>query len=241
VLIRFLSNTIPSTDNMATKTVLVEETLVWGNLSLKAGCISHGFPITHAWPTQLDGPLVWGPDTFGSEDDYTITLTETEIAEVRNGMKHFKSEFHLTVQVSTQIPDAGTALGLYGSDVSPETFPLPTLGPKLRRMALDIHSGRGFAVVRGLDPDEFSQEDNVLIFLGISSYIAELRGRQDENGSMLSMHLPLRYYYSPCVHASNVRDSAHPQLNRLQDPSTRPSNPLQLPSFSQSPPLETPL
>jgi hypothetical protein len=40
--------------------------------------------------------------------------------------------------------------------------------------------------VRGLDPDDFSQEDNVVIFLGISSYIGPKRGRQDEEGNMLS-------------------------------------------------------
>lgn len=77
-------------------------------------------------------------------------------------------------------------LGLYGSEVTPDTFPLPTLGPKLQQVAVDIHRGRGFAVVRGLNPDEFSPEDNVLIFLGISSYIGAQRGRQDEEGNMLS-------------------------------------------------------
>jgi hypothetical protein len=78
-------------------------------------------------------------------------------------------------------------LGLYGDAVSPETFPLPTLGPKLVQVAVDIHQGKGFAVVRGLSPQDFSPEENILIFLGISSYIAPKRGRQDEDGNMLSM------------------------------------------------------
>ena len=77
-------------------------------------------------------------------------------------------------------------MGLYGSEVAPSTFPLPTLGLKLLRLASDIHSGRGFAAVRGLRPDEFSPEDNVILFLGISSYIGAKRGRQDEEGNMLS-------------------------------------------------------
>jgi hypothetical protein len=77
-------------------------------------------------------------------------------------------------------------LGLYGNEVSPSTFPLPTLGPKLRQISVDIHRGRGFAVVRGLKPDEFSPEDNVLVFLGISCYVGVKRGRQDEEGNMLS-------------------------------------------------------
>jgi hypothetical protein len=77
-------------------------------------------------------------------------------------------------------------LGLYGDEVSPSTFPLPTLGPRLQRIAVDIHRGKGFAVIRGLNPDELSPEDNVLAFLGISGYIGATRGRQDEEGNMLS-------------------------------------------------------
>ncbi len=41
-------------------------------------------------------------------------------------------------------------------------------------------------MVRGLNPEEFSPEDNVLVFLGISCYIGVQRGRQDEEGNMLS-------------------------------------------------------
>jgi hypothetical protein len=82
--------------------------------------------------------------------------------------------------------DFGAGLGLYGSEVGPTTFPLPVLGPRLLQLALDIHSGKGFAAIRGLRPEDFSPEDNVIVFLGISSYIGAQRGRQDEEGNMLS-------------------------------------------------------
>lgn len=78
-------------------------------------------------------------------------------------------------------------LGVYGSEVSAANFPLPTLAQKLLGAALDIHRGKGFAIVRGLDPKDFSAEDNLIAFLGISSYIGSKRGRQDEDGNMLSM------------------------------------------------------
>jgi hypothetical protein len=77
-------------------------------------------------------------------------------------------------------------LGLYGSEVDQSTFPLPNLGPRLLQLALDIHNGKGFGAVRGLRPEDFSPEDNVIVFLGISSYIGAKRGRQDEEGNMLS-------------------------------------------------------
>lgn len=60
-----------------------------------------------------------------------------------------------------------------------------------------MHRGRGFAVVRGLDPADYSPEDNVVIFLGVSSYIAPKRGRQDEDGNMLGMRGDLRRWGGP--------------------------------------------
>jgi hypothetical protein len=117
-------------------------------------------------------------------------------------------------------------LGLYGNEVTPDTFPLPTLGPKLQQVALDIHRGRGFAVVRGLNPDEFSPEDNVLVFLGISSYIGVQRGRQDEEGNMLSKS---RTPYSrppkltSPVHIRDAKLSKTPQQDRPTRYSSRAS------------------
>jgi hypothetical protein len=40
--------------------------------------------------------------------------------------------------------------------------------------------------VRGLDPDAFSVDDLTTIYLGVSSYIGEGRGKQDQRGSKLS-------------------------------------------------------
>lgn len=71
----------------------------------------------------------------------------------------------------------------------PDTFPLPKLGPKLQQAAVDVHGGKGFVVIRGINPDGFTPEENALIFLGISSYIGDKRGRQDEEGNMLGKSL----------------------------------------------------
>ncbi|KAL2197003.1 hypothetical protein P885DRAFT_68900 [Corynascus similis CBS 632.67] len=150
--------------------LLGQQAQAWPDLTVKTNCTPRYFPVSHAWPAAIEGDMAWGPASFSSEDDYTLTLSEGEISEVKSGLAYFND------------------LGLYGNEVNPSTFPLPTLGPKLRQLANDIHCGRGFAVVRGLRPGEFSPEDNVLVFLGISSYIGVQRGRQDEEGNML-MHI----------------------------------------------------
>lgn len=67
------------------------------------------------------------------------------------------------------------------------TFLLPRLGDILDDICTQIYDGRGFAIVRGLDPDAYSVEDVTIVYLGISSYIGERRGKQDQRGSMLSM------------------------------------------------------
>ena len=53
-------------------------------------------------------------------------------------------------------------------------------------MSHRVHNGCGFVVVRGLEPKSYSREDNVIIYLGVSSYIGERRGRQNVAGSKLS-------------------------------------------------------
>jgi hypothetical protein len=156
---------------MGVETVLLgQQGQTWGDLTVKANCPPRYIPVSSEWPVEMEGDLAWGPASFGSEDEYTLVLSESDVSEVRSGLQHFNE------------------LGLYGNEVSPSTFPLPTLGPKLRQISADVHQGRGFAVVRGLKPDEFSPEDNVLVFLGISCYVGVQRGRQDEEGNML-MHI----------------------------------------------------
>lgn len=122
------------------------------------------------WPKQLKGDLTWDGTSFLSEEDYMLKLTNEDVLEVRAALQSFNE------------------LGLYGNEVSSSNFPLPNLGQKLLRTTLDLHRGKGFAIIRGLNPKDFSPEDNLIIFLGLSSYIGPKRGRQDEDGNML-MHI----------------------------------------------------
>lgn len=72
------------------------------------------------------------------------------------------------------------ALNLALGYISQATFPLPTLGPKLRQVSEEIHHGHGFKVVKGLQVRKHSREENIIVYAGISSYIAPIRGRQDD-------------------------------------------------------------
>ncbi|KAK4223616.1 hypothetical protein QBC38DRAFT_44638 [Podospora fimiseda] len=180
---------------MGAETILLQsqQQHTWGPLVLKSTYASHHDSTdTSEWPARVEGELVWDSNTFKSEDYFMITLNDDEVLEVKAALHHFNDT------------------GLYGSEATPDTFPLPTLGPKLETAARDLHNGRGFVGVRGLKPSEFTPEDNVLIFLGISSYIGGRQGRQDEQGNML-------------MHLRNAKNSRTPQLERPTRYSNRAS------------------
>ncbi|KAH8884172.1 Clavaminate synthase-like protein [Thozetella sp. PMI_491] len=122
------------------------------------------------WPVAVAGELVWTASDYQSPDSYTLTLTPEDIREIHEGLNYFHE------------------LGLDGDEAQPETFPLPQLALKLSDCARQVHQGRGFVNIRGLNPADFSAEDNAIVFLGISSYIGEARGKQDDDGNMI-MHL----------------------------------------------------
>ena len=75
---------------------------------------------------------------------------------------------------------------LEGDEVSRENFPLPNLGPRLSQACEEVYNGLGAVILRGLIVEDYTPADLLVIFLGISSYIADQFGIQDRLGTMLS-------------------------------------------------------
>lgn len=122
---------------------------------------------TKSSSNALAGPLVWSGKEFQGQT-YTLSLDKSDIAEVDSALNGFKS------------------LGLDGDEVCYDNFPLPSLSRRLRNCAEALHLGRGFCVIHGLDASVYTDEDNVTVFLGLASHMAEKRGLQDRKGNMLS-------------------------------------------------------
>ena len=70
--------------------------------------------------------------------------------------------------------------------LSPQTFALPILGPKLRRLSQRVHNEEGFFVLRGLQPWRYKRLENTIVYTGIASYIGNQRGVQCINGPVMS-------------------------------------------------------
>jgi len=119
------------------------------------------------WPAAIHKPMAWVGSDFASENEYVSALSPSDIAELEEALVHFKS------------------LGLDGSAVSRGNFPLPTAGSMLENVRRDLYQGKGFGVIRGLNPAKYSVEDLSIMHLGIQAHIANKTGRQDKKGNMM--------------------------------------------------------
>ncbi|KAF7520287.1 hypothetical protein G7054_g12827 [Neopestalotiopsis clavispora] len=113
------------------------------------------------FPQKLESDLVWDGKDLAGKFDWNYRLTSLDLIEIDQAVKHFKA--------------TGRPLG----HINPDTFPLPTLHATLRNVSRELHTGRGFKVVQGVPVDDYSREDNIIIYAGLSSHVAPVRGRQD--------------------------------------------------------------
>ncbi len=112
-----------------------------------------------SFPSQNQSPSVWS----GSDIDFetlTHSLSRAEIEEIEEALRTFKGGTHSP------------------NEISSETFKLPTLSKRLSHVSKEVFEGKGIAAIRGMSPDKYTVEDNIIIHAGISSYIAPLRGNQ---------------------------------------------------------------
>ncbi|KAF4447183.1 taurine catabolism dioxygenase TauD [Fusarium austroafricanum] len=126
---------------------------------LRLGGLRTDLPI--GWPKVLEGPLMWKGSDFSDESLFVYHLSESENAEIRDALRDFKGETMLS------------------------SFPLPNLGKTLITIRDDVYHGRGFATLRGFNVDDLSPADATTAYLGLTSYIAERRGKQNQQGTMM--------------------------------------------------------
>ncbi|EXJ79036.1 hypothetical protein A1O3_08537 [Capronia epimyces CBS 606.96] len=114
--------------------------------------------VPKGWPKKLTGPLVWnGKDLHAHPEKYVRLLKDDEIAEIDAGLKAFQK------------------LSLPASAVAQSTFPLPKLGASLRAIGKNLYQGTGITLLRGFPIQKYNREEQVLIFLGLNSWVADTR------------------------------------------------------------------
>ncbi|KAF8167147.1 hypothetical protein B0H34DRAFT_791915 [Crassisporium funariophilum] len=125
-------------------------------------------PLPEGFPNTLKSPLVWEGKDWKKPSDWEYELSVDELKEIDDAVQHFK------------------ALRKPFGYITPSTFPLPKLGPILHHLSRELHNGRGFFVLRTIPVANYSKEDNILIYAGVSSYIGTLRGVQDKGDGVLA-------------------------------------------------------
>ena len=117
-------------------------------------------------PRILETAADWRADGVAHADDWTLALSEKDIAELDAALAHAKAK-------------GGDLL-----DVTKDDFPLPSLRARLRELEQDLIDGRGFCLIRGLPVERYADDDASLIYWGIGMHL----GRpwpQNKHGHLL--------------------------------------------------------
>lgn len=133
--------------------------------------------LPEGFPRKLKSELVWDGSTIGDQYNFVYEVNAEELEEIEDALKHFKCMSFRGV--NKQHADTIIALGKPLGFVNQDTFPLPKLHSALRNISDEVHNRRGFKVLRGLPFDKHDREDNIIIYAGVSSHVAPIRGRQD--------------------------------------------------------------
>lgn len=118
-------------------------------------------------PDEITGPSAWYGPRIAERTDWIHPLDGREVAEIESAVRALGEESDLDP----------TALRREG-------FPLPTLGPRLGRILVEVLDGRGFALLRGLPVHDWGPRRAAVALLGLGLHFGTLRP-QNARGHLL--------------------------------------------------------
>jgi hypothetical protein len=108
-------------------------------------------------PPVIDVPAAWRAGDL-APGEWVHELRPGEVAELERAAR------------------AAVAMNLDLVSLGSRDFPLPTLGPHLQALLrADVLGGRGFAVLRGLDPAQLDSRERAAAFLGVGAWLGAAR------------------------------------------------------------------
>jgi len=129
-------------------------------------------PKQQTWPAPCTTPLLkdpacWlGPDMAMRREEWAVDLSEVHVAELTTAIVEAESR--------------GTKM----ETITRAQFKLPTLGLVLQQVAKTVDDGRGFALLRGLPMDKWSESQARLGLWGIGTHLGT-NEKQDAKGLMM--------------------------------------------------------
>ena len=140
---------------------------------------------------QIHGPSAWYGDSVKKSNDWIISLSIAEIDEMENAIEKSKS-----IEIK---------------NITQSDFQLPSLGPKLRKLLIELLSGRGFVLIRGLPVKNYTIEDTARAYWGIGRHLGTPRS-QNANGDLLGHVIDLsRSFHDPNarIYQTSARQNYH--------------------------------
>lgn len=123
--------------------------------------------MSYELPPEQTGAAAWYGPEIAKRDDWQMPLSTTEVAEIEAATKALVAR------------DADIAV------LTPQDFPLPTFGAKLRsRVDDEVLNGRGFLLLRGLPVERWSMREAATAFFGLGAHMGSARS-QNGKGHVL--------------------------------------------------------
>lgn len=104
-------------------------------------------------PQILETASEWHAEDVADETKWIVRFDEEEIAELDAAMRH------------------ALATGDELLDIDREAFPLPTLSARLKEVERELIEGRGFALLRGVPRERYTQEEMETIYWGVGMHL----------------------------------------------------------------------
>ena len=114
----------------------------------------------------IGGPAAWLGQEMATRTDWVEQFTPAGLAEIEAAIAEHQA--------------SGRPMG----EITPESFRLPTLAPRLKRILHDIQHGRGFVLLRGFEVAGRNMEESAIAYLGIGAHFGGFRS-QNAKGHLL--------------------------------------------------------
>src|SRR5579859_4231412 len=103
-------------------------------------------------PHRPGGRSVWLGKDLAQSEDWIFRLPPAALAEIDVNLR----------RLADRDP--------YGPAVSARDFPLASIAPEIADLRREIATGRGFAVIRGLQREKYGEAELGLIFRGFGAH-----------------------------------------------------------------------
>lgn len=99
------------------------------------------------------GPSTWTRKSMEADKSWIYCLSPHEVEEIRQALK---------VAIATGKPL---------EEIERDDFPLPQLSARIRQLAEELETGRGFELWRGLPTDEWNDDERAVAYWGLGRHL----------------------------------------------------------------------